>query len=322
MKKTISTLLVAVSLLASLLSVSGASQDKNSLNAAQARSQSTGTEDVPSRLRTLTAARRNTALVVQCTSGETWAFGNRDVQSVSNQTVTVKKRSLVARVKGDPANALERKSVAELLQLIVADPVEDLLLFNISGGSPITALQLEGSVGLMKAPESCEVRDILAPLWPIEEFDEPVVLHQLGAGGQVVGVIVYEYAKPKSKEKPETCIVRVADLPPHARAMAPEIDTAFRDELMSHLKRQFKNVLLDGGDSTATGHLLEIMPLGMATDSRFSSLALPYDQTAQVAYRVTDRSTGRTLLLGRAVRLIGHRHEKDARDLASFVRCN
>lgn len=211
-----------------------------------------------------------------------------------------------------PADPAERWALAELFEIAFTDGKE----------GDFTVGQLKGQLSALNEAELCEAHRLLGPARTTETFDTPIVARRFGTGGNIVGWAVYEYARPKPKGKAETCLVRTSTLS-SAQSLPPELAAAFLDELA---RKGLKNVPAPDAEPAPEprGHELRLWLLGMvhqSTPTNVGFAQFSYD-AAQIAFTVTDRAGGRTLLKGRASRMIGKKKEKDIRERASFVTCD
>jgi hypothetical protein len=259
----------------------------------------------PVDLTAITASKKDVRTSVRCRSGELMHFWSSRIQTVDGTTITLKPGTYTTRVPDAPAipSALEREALIRLSQAL-----------GSTTAGEYSAGQLKVVSGPKKEATTCEVVEVWAPIVDVEAFDKPVVLSQLGFGGNVEGSATIERIKAKNKPKTEACVVATVPAPAWADPVPGDLQGIFTTVLMAPPKKGTKVPSRDALPSGASANELTVMFFGTGSEEKRTLVA-------NAMFMVTD-GAGRLLTRGHAYRTIGKKRDQDVRELAGYIACN
>lgn len=243
--------------------------------------------------------------VVRCADG-LLAFGT-DAATPTGTRITLKRNAVTARLAGDFTNHPNKSEVAELMLIAM----ENVLAQNTP--SKLTTGETVIEVMRNKEPVTCDVSEVVSGPVPAE-FDKPVTYRQMNLGGRPVAILNLRYLKKQPKRNTDTCVIRNATGPNINRPLAPELHSAFMEELTKKQQKFFKQVVQGDAGSAVNAYELQLRVLGFGVMDGEGDVAF-------VSFRVFDRGSGKTMTHGRGFRAIGTKQDKDVRDFATIVAC-
>lgn len=242
--------------------------------------------------------------VVRCADG-LLAFGT-ETATATVTSISLKKNAVTARLSGDFANHPNKPELAELLLIAM----ENVLVVNTP--SKLTTGDTVIEVMRNKEPVRCDVAEVVSAPVPAE-FDKPVTFRQMNLGGRPIAIMNLTYLKKKIKRNTETCVI-ANTAPKINRPLAPELHSAFMEELIRKQQKFFKQVVQSDAGAAADAYELQVRVLGFGFIDGEGDVAF-------ISFRVFDRGSGNTITHGRGFRLIGTKQDKDVRDFATIVAC-